>query len=91
MKTINPPLSIWINGVYIETTIFQLQCNFDNLIDTAVFYFARYDRNVVKITDGNITMSGTDYLTDWVTNDAAYNWAAQKLGITITGNYEPTV
>ena len=28
-----------------------------------------------------------DYTTDWVTNDAAYNWAATQLGLTITGEY----
>jgi hypothetical protein len=36
-------------------------------------------------------MSLPDYATDWATNDAAYNWAATQLGLTITGEYVPPV
>lgn len=91
MKIINPPQKIWVNGTELLATIFELQCNFDNLKNQAIFYYALYNDELLKLVDGNITMSEPDYLTDWSTNDAAYNWGAQKLGLTITGNYIPTV
>lgn len=89
MKIINPPQRIWVNGQEIAATIFQLQCNYDNLTNQAVFYYCLFSDDLIKLVDGNITMNIPDYLTDWSTNDAAYNWAAAILGLTITGNYLP--
>jgi hypothetical protein len=88
MKTINPPQRIWINGKEVLATIFQLQCNFDNLTNKANFYYCLYSDQLVKLVDGNLTMSDPDYTTDWFSNDAAYNWAAKELGLIITGNYQ---
>jgi len=36
-------------------------------------------------------MNLPNYIIDWQTNDAAYNWAATQLGLTITGEYVPPV
>jgi hypothetical protein len=32
-------------------------------------------------------MEGTEYQNNWSTNDEAYTWSANKLGLTITGEY----
>lgn len=65
-----------------------LLCNSDNLLNQAVFYWSFYDKLIDKpgnkLTDGNIVMSGTDY-ESWNSNDYAWNWAANQLGVTITG------
>jgi hypothetical protein len=88
MKQINPPQRIWVNGKEIFATIFSLQCNFDNLKNQAVFYYALFSEDLVKLVDGNIIMNEPDYSTDWFSNDAAYNWAAKELGLIITSNYQ---
>jgi hypothetical protein len=59
------------------------------LTNQAVFYYALFSDDLIKLVDGNITMNVPDYLIDWNTNDAAYNWAAAVLGLTITGDYIP--
>lgn len=86
MKTIQPVL-IWFNGKTDNATIFSLICINDNLLNSATFYFQLLDATLSSIASGNLTMSLPDYTTDWVTNDAAYNWAAIQLGLTITGEY----
>lgn len=91
MKTINPPQRIWVNGNEVFATIFKLQCIFDNLNNQAQFYYVLYNDELIKLVDGNLYMNVPDYLTDWSTNDAAYNWGAEKLGLTITGDYIPTL
>jgi len=90
MKTIQP-FQFWLNGKIVTATIFLLSCNNDNLINEANFYFALLDTNGNTLTNGVLKMGLPDYLTDWQTNDAAYNWAATQLGLTITGEYVPPV
>lgn len=87
MKIINPPQRIWINGQEIEGTVFNLVCTYDNLKDEAVFFYALFTNSLIKLVDGNLKMNDQEYINDWSTNDAAYDWAAKKLGLTITGNY----
>lgn len=88
MKTIIPQ-QIWVNGKTITASIFQLSCNYDNLLNSAVFYYALFDINLIQLVDGNIEMIEPNYSTDWATNNAAYLWAATQLGLTITGEYTP--
>jgi hypothetical protein len=88
MKTIQA-IQIWVNGKILTATIFSLNCIFDNLLNSATFYYQLKDATITTIADGNLTMSLPDYTTDWTTNDAAYNWAAIQLGLTITGEYTP--
>ena len=88
MKTIQP-ISIWVNGKTDSATIFSLTCINDNLLNSATFYYQLKDETLLTIADGNLTMALPDYETDWATNDAAYNWAASQLGLTITGDYVP--
>jgi len=90
MKTIQP-VSIWFNGKTDTAILFNLTCINDNLYNSAAFYYELKDSAFVTIANGNLTMSLPDYATDWQTNDAAYNWAALQLGLTITGEYVPPV
>jgi len=72
---------IWRNGQTTNAEFITLQSNFDNLIDTVIFYYALKDKNNVNIVEGNITMDGIDY-HDWDgSNDKAFDYVAKKLGI----------
>ena len=86
MKIIQP-ISIWNNGANESATILNLTCINDNMFDSAIFYFQLFSETLVELSNGNLTMILPDYLTDWGSNDAAYNWAATQLGLTITGEY----
>jgi len=55
------PLNIWQNGQTIQAEKIEIQSNFDDLKTVAVFYYCLYDKNSVKITDGNLTIDGENY------------------------------
>jgi len=87
MKQIQP-VQIWYKGQLINATIFNLYSINDNLIDTAVFYYALYSGSLdelgILLSSGNITMSGTDYTTyesSPTSNDFAYSWGASQLNL----------
>jgi hypothetical protein len=88
MKTIQP-INIWVNGKTDIAIIFSLNCVFDNLTNSANFYYQLININSLKIADGNLIMEEPDYTTDWTTNNAAYLWAATQLNLVITGDYVP--
>lgn len=90
MKTIEP-ISIWVNGKLDNATIFNLTCIEDNLLNSAIFNFQLFDNTPTQIAEGKLSMNLPEYITDWVTNDAAYNWAATQLNLTIISNYVPPV
>ena len=92
MKTITP-ISIWVNGVQQLASILNAYVISDNLSTQATFYFALYLQNVDltlgnQLTNGNLYMSGTAY-TQYETNQYAWDWIAQQLNVTITGDYTP--
>ena len=78
--------TFWANGKTLIASYLFLICNTDNLKDSAQFYWAFYDKidglQGNKICEGNITMSGADYEA-WETNDYAWIWAANELGVTV--------
>ena len=87
MKQIQP-VQIWYKGQLINATIFNLYVISDNLIDTAIFYYALYsgtlDELGILLSSGNITMSGTDYVTyesSPTSNEFAYSWGASQLNL----------
>jgi hypothetical protein len=87
MKTISPvvfPLNLG------TATILNAYCINDNLSDSATFYYALLSDSLAQLSQGNLTMEGQDY-ADWVTNDYAYNWVADQIDVTITGDYVPPV
>jgi hypothetical protein len=85
MKTIEP-ISIWDNGTNEEATVLNADCTNDNLSNSATFYYTLLSDSMQQLSQGNLYMSGQDYI-DWQTNDYAYNWVANKLNLTITGDY----
>jgi hypothetical protein len=80
------PLTLWVNGTQQTATLFNLQSINDNLINSAIFYWQLLDADAVKLVDGNLTMDEADYLI-WSSaqdvNQAAYQWAASQLNITL--------
>jgi hypothetical protein len=94
MKTITPQ-PVWVNGTSKLATVIYSQVNSDNLVDTAIFYFQLYEQvdvNIVPLVNGNLTMTGNDYITynsSIDANDYAWQWIANTLNVTITGDYIP--
>ena len=89
MKKIQP-FNIWVNGQTKTAQYLALILNNDNLLNQAVFYWAFYDEQQGKagnkITDNTITLQGADYTafnTSINSNNYAWNWAAQTLGVTL--------
>jgi hypothetical protein len=87
MKQIQP-VQIWYQGQLINATIFNLYVISDNLIDTAVFYYALYSGSLDELgtllVSGNLTMSGTDYTnyeSSSTSNNFAYSWGATQLNL----------
>jgi hypothetical protein len=85
MKQIQP-IQIWVNGADQTATLFNLIIINDNLTNSATFYYQLLDADAVKLTDGNLTIGEPDYDVWGSTadvNQAAYDWAASKLSITL--------
>jgi hypothetical protein len=85
MKQIQP-VSIWYNGSIIPATLFLLVSNNDNLSTTANFYFALYSSSEIKLSEGNLVMTGFDYeaySTSPDSNSYAYQWGASQLNLTL--------
>jgi len=85
MKKIQP-VSIWYNGLMVSATIFNLVSISDNLSTTASFDFQLFVDPKQQVAQGNITMTGADYITYSTSPDSntfAYNWAAGKLNLTL--------
>jgi hypothetical protein len=85
MKQIQP-LTLWVNGQQKVATEFYLTIIYDNLLNSATFYWTLNDENTTKLADGNLTMGEPDYDV-WGSsadiNLAAYQWAATQLNITL--------
>jgi hypothetical protein len=89
MKQITP-ISIWDKGTVQEATILNAYCINDNLSTSASFYYSLLSDSMQQLAQGNLSMSGEDYI-GWQTNDYAYDWVATQLNLTITGDYVPPV
>jgi hypothetical protein len=86
MKTIES-IPTWVKGQAVTATIFNLRPIGGELFQSATFYFALLDSNLVVTADGNLTMSGESY-NEWGNDDEyAYNYAANMLNLVITGDY----
>lgn len=92
MKQIEP-LPIWKNGESFEATILNAYIINDNLESSCTFYYQLCSSGEPTeesplvmgqaLADGNVTMSGQDYL-DWDdSNNAAYVYIAEKLNLTL--------
>jgi hypothetical protein len=84
------PVTIWANGQEEQATIFELNIEFDNLINSAnfnynLFYIDSLDMQTLGVS-GKLSISGQDYL-DWdaspSANQWAYEWAAGQLNLVL--------
>ncbi len=80
MKTITP-VSVWYNGTSVSANKFRLYAIHNDLETKAIFYFELLV-NDQPVTNGNLTMTGSDY-TSYNSNTYAWNWAAGELGLVI--------
>lgn len=95
MKTIQPVTS-WFNGSEVQAIVLNAYCQNDNLQDSASFQYQLLTEAgsppnhpyLSPVVQGFLTMTGSVY-NDWQTNDYAYDWIAQQLNLTITGEYVP--
>ena len=87
MKTIQPVQS-WTNGQVVEATILNAYAIQDNLTTSATFWYAILGNSLQQVSQGNLTMIGDDY-TAYQTNQYAWDWIANQLNLTITGDYIP--
>lgn len=90
MKTIQP-VSIWINGANKQAKILNAYAINVTLNTSATFYYALMaegaDGSVgEQLAQGNLSMTGQAY-ADWQQDLYAWDWVAQELGLTITGDY----
>jgi len=80
------PISIWSNGTTATATQLINTLVYDNLDDQATFYWQLLDASNNKLQEGNVTMSGTDYVNWNTTTDinlAAYQFVAAELNLTL--------
>ena len=89
MKTIQP-IQSWANGQVVEATILDAYAIQDNLTSSATFWYGIFDDAMEQVSQGNLVMTGSDY-TAYQTNEFAWDWVAQQLNLTITGDYVPPV
>jgi hypothetical protein len=92
MKQIEP-IGIWKNGESQEANLLNAYIINDNLATSCTFYYQLCSSGegteamplVIgqTLADGNITMSGEDYLNWDDSNNAAYLYIAEKLNLTI--------
>ena len=86
-------ISIWKNGESQEANLLNAYIINDNLATSCTFYYQLCSSGegteamplVIgqSLAEGNITMSGDDYLNWDDSNDAAYLYIAEKLNLTI--------
>ena len=92
MKQIEP-IGIWKNGESQEANLLNAYIINDNLATSCTFYYQLCSSGegteamplVIgqTLAEGNITMSGEDYLNWDDSNNAAYLYIAEKLNLTI--------
>lgn len=83
------PLDIWNNGVTITALYINLYITYDDLATQAALHYALCDTNQSPITEGQVLITGQDYLNWGSSNDSneeAYIIATTQLNITIDPN-----
>jgi hypothetical protein len=93
MKTITP-ISIWDNGTVQEASILNTYAVNVQLDNSATFWwglFSTVDGQIAnQLSQGNLSMSGEAY-TEWTIDSYAWDYIAEQLNLTITGDYVPPV
>jgi hypothetical protein len=94
MKTIQA-VTIWDKGTNKQASILNAYAINVTLNTSATFYYALLSANEdgsqgEVLTQGNLSMTGEAY-TDWTVDNYAWDWVAEQLNLTITGDYNPPV
>ena len=94
MKLIEP-VQIWDNGTVQEAKILNAYAVNVTLSTSATFYYQLFAENEnlfqgPQLAQGNLTMTGDAY-TQWEVDSYAWDWVAEQLNLTITGDYIPPV
>lgn len=94
MKTIEV-VSIWDNGTVLEAKVLNAYAVNVALGTSATFWYGLFAETVegnvsTQLAQGNLTMSGEAY-TQWEVDSYAWDWIAEQLNLTITGDYVPPV
>jgi len=84
------PVQIWKNGSLKEAAWLNSYVISDNLKDSATFYYSLSTLVVNEevesagevLAEGNLTMNGEAY-EGWQTNEYAWAWVAESLGLTV--------
>jgi hypothetical protein len=84
MKIIQP-IQIWQNGTVKTAELLNSYVVNDNLKTEAIFYYSLLSSSLELLSQGNLTMTGTDY-ENFTSNDYAYSWVATQLNIVIIGD-----
>jgi hypothetical protein len=92
MKSIEP-VQAWKNGEQLEANLLNAYIINDNLATACSFYYSLNTSGdgteamplVIGqvVADGNIAMTGEDYLSWDNSNEAAYVYIAEKLNLTL--------
>lgn len=94
MKTIEP-VSIWDNGTVQQAKILNAYAINVTLSTSATFYYQLFAEATElsvgpQLAQGNLTMTGEAY-AQWEVDSYAWDWVAEQLNLTITGDYVPPV
>ena len=94
MKTIEP-VSTWINGQEVKATVLNTYASNVNLNTSATFAYLLFsqfeDENIdIQVAQGYLIMTGEAY-AQWEVDSYAWDWVAEQLNLTITGDYVPPV
>ena len=92
MKLINA-VSIWDNGQVLDAKILNAYAVNVTLGTSATFYYQLLseteDGNIgSQLAQGNLSMTGEAY-AQWEVDSYAWDWVAEQLNLTITGDYIP--
>lgn len=92
MKTIQP-ISIWDNGQTLEAKILNAYAVNVTLGTSATFYYSLMTKNEggtqgSQVAQGNLSMTGEAY-AQWEVDAYAWDWVAEQLNLTITGEFVP--
>jgi hypothetical protein len=90
MKTIEP-VSIWDNGQVLQAKVLNAYAVNVTLNTSATFYYSlfselEYGYIGTQVAQGNLNMTGEAY-TQWQVDSYAWDWVAEQLNLTITGDY----
>ena len=91
MKTIQP-ITLWVNGQSKSASVLNTYGINTTLGTSATFYYSLMAVNQdgtlgEQLAQGNLTMTGDDYLNWGDDDDYAWNWVATQLNLTITGDF----